>query len=197
MTILIPTDVWKTLLDEFTRHDPPVERVAYLDGFAVDMSGYLGQPSDTTTAVVTAVVFPDAHLTTGNYTVSSRAMGEAGEHLRTRSMTRLAQVHTHGGSWVNHSSTDDAHAYTQRTGGVSIVLPHHAAGRPDPIESGVLVRRVDGWWRVPTEQVASYIQLVPSTYDFREPTCLTSSTAPPTTGIFSQLWAWLRRNNPQ
>lgn len=200
MTVLIPTGVWTTLLDEFSRHDPRVERVAYLDGYTVDISGYPSQSWDTTTAVVTALVFPDAHLTAGNFTVSSEAMGEAGEHLRTRKMTRLAQVHTHGDNWVNHSSIDDANAYTQRPGAVSIVLPHHAVWRPDPVESGVLVRRVDGWWRVPSEQVKSYVELVPSTYDFREPTCLTTPIAPNpplTTGIFSQLWAWLRRSRRQ
>jgi hypothetical protein len=49
------------------------------------------------------VTVPDAVLRPRNYIVPAEAISEAGRHLRTERMTRVAQVHTHGNDWVEHS----------------------------------------------------------------------------------------------
>jgi hypothetical protein len=164
--ILIPETVWSTLLDEFARAAPNVERVAFLDGVVAADIG-----------VVTTVTIPDADLDPGSYDVSVDAMSEAGQHLRRHHLARLAQVHTHGGTSVRHSEKDDRRAYSQRIGAVSIVIPRHALDRPSALECGVHVRTTDGWRPLRHDQAASLIRLVPSALDFRRPTCLVSLIA--------------------
>lgn len=204
--VLIPEGIWRTLLDELARHAPDVERVAYLDGFLVDHSGYpaptqsqSAQTQAVQHAVVTALVLPDAELAPGNYRVKAEAMSQAGGHLLRLRMTRLVQVHTHGNGWVDHSPTDDARAYSQRSGALSIVVPHHGRRRPDPAECGVHVRTERGWQRLAHAELADHIQIVPSTYDYRDPACLTESSTP-RLGTFSRLTGWLmgaRRRSPR
>lgn len=156
--IWIPYEIWSRLLDEFARFPRGVERVAYLDGVRLAGDG-----------VVTTLVFPDAHCTPGYYTVSSDAMSEAGQHFRRFGMVRLAQAHTHGGDWVEHSPRDDAMAYSQRLGALSIVLPEHARHRPLPIDpvTGVLVKESDGWRLLNEDEVLDWIRLVPGFLDNR------------------------------
>lgn len=156
--IQIPDAIWARLLDEFERFPSGVERVGYLDGFRFPDS-----------AVVTTAVFPDADCYPGYYTVSPEAMSEAGQHFRRHGMVRLAQVHTHGMSWVDHSPRDDAMAYSQLVGAISIVLPDHAKGRPLPTDRtvGVLIKEKEGWRRLPLDEVLQQIQVVPGFLDFR------------------------------
>lgn len=194
--VLITDETWRRLLGELRRHPGGVERVAYLDGYLVDLTGY---PTDDRLAVVTTIVLPDAHLTPGNYTVSAAAMSRAGAHLRERRMTRLVQVHTHGDDWVEHSPTDDQRAFSQRPGALSIVLPHHADGAPTLNDCGVHVRTRTGWQRLNGQDLAEHVEILTYVHDHRDPSCLTTPTTPrPTTpaaesptGIFSRLAAWI------
>lgn len=190
--ILVPAAVWSTMLYEFSRQEGGVERVAYLDGFTVDRTGFppAALPGSRV-AVVSSPVLPDATLTPGNYQVSAAAMSQAGSHLRPFGMTRLIQVHTHGSDWTDHSDTDDSRAYSQRLGSLSIVLPRHGRDSPNLSDCGVHLRVEAGWRRIPQQQLDTYVRLLPSVYDFRDTTCLTPK-ATPNTGIFSRLVAWMR-----
>jgi hypothetical protein len=180
--IWIPEILWERLLDEFDRVDNAVERVAYLDGFRLGDGG-----------VVTTVTIPDADLYPGYYNVTARAMSQAGQHLRTYGMTRLAQVHTHGGSACAHSPRDDAAAYSQRLGSVSIVLPFHARSHPAPSDGGVHARQAPGWVLLDAAQVPVACRLLPSLLDFRRPKWTESRT-----GTLARLTAalsrWTRRS---
>jgi hypothetical protein len=131
-TLIFIQAVWSATLEEFSRHKGGVERVAYLDGFAVDRTGFppTAHPA-TRMAVVSSLVLPDATLAPGNYQVSAEAMSQAGSRLRSFGMPRLIQVHTHGNDWTDHSSTDDSRAYSQRPGTMSIALPRHGRGNPN------------------------------------------------------------------
>lgn len=179
--ISIPDALWSQLLDEFARVDPAVERVAYLDGYRIGDDG-----------VVTTVTIPDADLHPGYYDVSAAAMSQAGQHFRTYEMARLAQVHTHGGAGCHHSWRDDEAAYSQRSGSVSIVLPYHAARRPQPHEGIVHLREADGWTRLDVPQAASTVRLIPALLDFRSPKWIQSQTdtQAPSTGAWSR---WMNR----
>jgi proteasome lid subunit RPN8/RPN11 len=189
--LVLPDAIWEQLLDEFQRQRPGVERIAFLDGYR---SGDLG--------VITTLVVPDARCEPGFYTVGAEQMQQAGAHFRSLGMVRLAQVHTHGGDGLAHSERDDRMAYSQRAGAVSIVLPHHAAGRPTPSDGLVHVRG-DGEWRaISRAEVSQLLVVVPSLLDFRRTECLVSphDTRAPSAagwrrwmeGILS-LWPWRSR----
>lgn len=161
--ITIPDNLWDEMLDVFEQIPPGLERVVYFDGIR-----YTG-PDGSDYGVITTVVVPHATLRPRNYEISAEAMAEAGKHLHPNGLSRLLQVHTHGNDWVDHSGTDDALAFTRRTGALSIVLPHHARRRPGPLDGGVHVRRRDGWHRVQSDDAAALVRLVPGVRDLRPP----------------------------
>src|ERR1041385_7960663 len=107
--LLVPEALWERLIDMFRATRRSVEQVAYLDGLESGGSN-----------VVTTITVPNAALREQSYRVSPDAMSEAGKHLRKHGLVRLAQVHTHPGSWVGHSPEDDRRAYSQELGAVSI-----------------------------------------------------------------------------
>ncbi|GEM_PF-1755714 len=184
--VRIPEALWEQVLDLFAAHEPGVERVAYLDGYRLDEAGYPGVTPDDQVFVAVAVVVPDAILRPRNYVVPVEAVSQAGQHLRKLRMTRVAQVHSHGNDWVEHSPTDDDRAYSQRPGALSIVVPYHGKNRPVVAECGVHLCTEDGWRRVPPNTV---ITIVPSVLDHRSSPW--TSQMPPTGGTFSRFLAWL------
>ncbi|MGW4826248.1 hypothetical protein ACWEOG_01610 [Amycolatopsis japonica] len=187
--IRVPDALWQSVLDLFEQHDPSVERVAYLDGFRVDETGYPGTSPDDRVYIVVTVVVPDAVLRPRNYLVPAEAVSAAGRHLRTGRMTRVAQVHSHGDDFVDHSPTDDERAYSQRAGAVSVVVPFHGRTRPGLAECGVHVRAEAGWRRVRPESV---IRVIPSVLDLRSTKWVPKPEAAPSGGIFSRFRAWTR-----
>jgi hypothetical protein len=161
--LVLPDALWQQLLNEFARQEPGVERIAYLDGYRVE-----------DLAVATTVVVPDATCTPGYYTVNADQMRQAGAHFRRFEMTRLAQVHTHGNDWTDHSCRDDEMAYSQRPGSLSIVLPRHATQRPEPHEGSLLVRDPDEWRPLDEEEARTALLVVPSLLDLRSSTWIAS-----------------------
>lgn len=185
--IAIPDLVWNQLLDEFARTPGPVERVAFLDGV---------RAGDT--AVVTTLTIPDAELFPGYYDVSAEAMSQGGVHLRQYRLARIAQVHTHGLDGCHHSSRDDAMAYSQRDGAISIVLPYHAAQRPAPHDGAIHRKAGDRWIVIDPAEAAADVRVIPAVLDFRRPEWIASPTATkaPSMGVWRRLTSWLRRRSP-
>ena len=122
----IPDSLWDQMLDALATTAPGLERVAYLDG--IRWTDRAGRRHGT----VTTITLPDAELSAGHYRVSGDAVTRASEHLFAHGLIRLAQVHTHGDQCTDHSPVDDARAYSQRDGALSLVLPYHAVRRPRP-----------------------------------------------------------------
>jgi hypothetical protein len=145
------------MLHEFAKEVREVEQVCYLDGVMASQGD----------GVVTSITFPNAQLFPGRFEVSPDAMSEAGKHFRALKLKRLAQVRTHPGDWTGHSSWDDARAYSQLAGAVSIVLPHFARASPSILKAGVHVRMKNGWRALSVEEAARQVRIVPSTLDFR------------------------------
>ncbi len=152
----IPEAVWQGLLENFDRAPEGVERVAFLDGVPVPPG--LG-------GVVTTLTVPAAALSPGNYRIGAAEMSAAGKHLRQHRLQRLAQVHTHGGTCTTHSPTDDAMAYSQHLGALSVVLPEHAQEDPDPWDGTVHVRGAAGWTELSRDEAISLIRIVPVQID--------------------------------
>lgn len=159
MRLVLPEAVWHSLLDEFERQPPEVERIAFLDGYRVG-----------NIAVVTTLTVPDATCTPGYYTVTSDQMREAGAHFRRYNMVRLAQVHTHGGPDLAHSCRDDKMAYSQKPGSLSLVLPDHVKGRPAPLDGLLHLKSGEQWLAVGVDEAARLISVVPSVLDYRRST---------------------------
>lgn len=152
----IPESLWGQMLDALATTAPGLERVAYLDGLRwTDRAGRRH-------AVVTTVTLPEAELSAGHYRVRGDAVTRASEHLFAHGLLRLAQVHTHGDDWTEHSPVDSARAYSQRDGALRLVLPHHAEHRPRPDQAGVHERSAHGWTRLQPSQIAETLRLVPA-----------------------------------
>jgi hypothetical protein len=194
--LAIPEPVWNALLRAFAVAPAGHERVAYLDGVRYrDRTGAVH-------GVATTVTVPDAVTSPGNFTVSALAMAQAGEHFEDLGLVRLAQVHTHGDRWVGHSTVDDRRAYSQRDGALSLVLPHHAAGRPAPWQAGVYIREPAGWRRVTGEEIDDVVRLVPGLIDHRSTSWSASLTGTKATSAADSNrsarsgrwpWRWLWR----
>ncbi|MFB6753579.1 hypothetical protein ACFCX6_21975 [Streptomyces sp. NPDC056353] len=178
----IPEGVWGELLDAFALAPPVHERIAYLDGLRFyDADGVLH-------GVATTVTVPDATTSAGRYKVTAAAMDRAGAHFHSLGLVRLAQVHTHGNHHVGHSWVDDQQAYSQMDGALSLVLPHHATGRPTPLHAGVHLRGPDGWVLMHGDDIHQVLRLVPSLIDHRS---LPWRASPTGTKAISKA-AWLR-----
>jgi hypothetical protein len=66
--------------------------------------------------------------------------------LRRARRTIRAQVHTHPGTGVRHSPTDDSFPIVPGEGFVSIVLPLFAMGPVDVTDSYIVVQQRNGSW---------------------------------------------------
>lgn len=157
----VPEAIWGELLDAFALAPPGHERVAYLDGIR------FRDDDDVLHGLATTVTVPDAATSPGRYKVTAAAMDQAGAHFERFCLVRLAQVHTHGNYHVGHSWLDDQQAYSQMDGALSLVLPHHATGRPTPLAAGVHLRGPEGWRRVHGDEIHQVLRLVPSLIDHR------------------------------
>lgn len=158
--IVVPASCWQTMVERFTADPGLPDRAAFLDGVALG-------PEPSHGGVVTTVTLPDADQRHGGWWVDADRMSAAGQHLRAHGLARLAQVHTHPGSWTRHGELDDALAYSQRVGTVSIVLPTHALTHPGLGDASVHVRETGGWRELRTEEVGQHVKVVPSVLDHR------------------------------
>jgi hypothetical protein len=117
--------------------------------------------------VATTLVLPELVNTWGNYRVSAEAMSRAGKHLRALGMLRFAQLHSHPTEWTGHSEYDDEHAFTRRTGAISIVAPHYGACASGLHDCGVHMCEAGTWRQLDAAEIDRYVRVIPSKLDFR------------------------------
>jgi hypothetical protein len=158
--IVIPAASWQNMIERFTVAAGLPECVAFLDGVALG-------PEPEHGGVVTTVTLPDADQQHGGWWVDAGRMSTAGQHLLAYRLVRLAQVHTHPGPWTRHSQLDDALAYSQRVGTISIVLPTHALTHSGLGGAGVHLRGRDGWRELRAEEIDHHLKIIPSVLDHR------------------------------
>lgn len=161
MKLLLPARFWSRALVVLRERPNRRERVAYFDG------AELLDEQGETVGVVTTLTVPHARSRAGFFDVSADDMSEAGRHFRPHGLVRLAQIHSHPGSWVGHSEVDDSQAYSQRQGAISIVVPNYALTAPGFMECGVHLRGTDAWVELNDEQKRSLIRVVPDEIDLR------------------------------
>lgn len=149
--IIVPQMFWDALLRHFLIDRTNLERVAYFDGIRAGCA-----------AVVTTVTVPRAERHPRYFHVAAANMSAAGKHLLEHGLQRLAQVHTHGDTFVDHSETDDTWAYSQRPGSLSIVVPRHGRNVTRLKQCGVHIRRENGWVRLDEHEIAKEVVMIPS-----------------------------------
>jgi hypothetical protein len=154
--IVVPDLLWERLLDLLLEPQGYVERVGFIDGVVIGGA-----------MVATTVVVPNATLAAGYYDVSAEEMSRAGKHLRRYRLQRIAQVHTHEGTWTGHSERDDRLAYSHDDGAVSIVVPFHARERTPTTDCGVHVFRNGSWHELSCYETTSLLRVVPASLNFR------------------------------
>lgn len=90
------------------------EGIAYWAGVPADMAW-----------MITTVVAPTAHTTSGSYQTTAVANAQVISMSDRYHLHILAQVHGHPGEWVSHSRGDARGAFMPYTGFYSIVVPHY------------------------------------------------------------------------
>jgi hypothetical protein len=108
--------------------------------------------------IVKAVVAPLQANRWGNYQISSASVSAMSAATSSAGWVCLAQVHSHPGSFVEHSSYDDEHASSQRI--LSIVIPNYGrwCGRW-PIGIGVHECQNDYWYQLSDADAATRVHL--------------------------------------
>ncbi len=117
--------------------------------------------------VVTTVIRPDAIMTRGSFETSAAANAAVVTYLSDAGLSLIGQIHTHPGSFVDHSAGDDEDAFMPIENSVSIVVPNYGREGMLPLnrcgvhryEAGVF-RRLHG------AEVAIFFCVVPLTRDF-------------------------------
>ena len=155
--LIIPASLWETATTVLREPPHDRERVAYLDG----------PPGHADARVATTITVPHAEQRAGHFQVTSAEMSRAGLHLRALGLVRHAQIHSHPDGWAGHSGYDDEHAFSQRDGAISIVVPHYAGCAPGIADCGIHVRDEDGWKELDNAQAAAAVMIVPSLVDLR------------------------------
>ena len=102
--------------------------------------------STTVPSAVAEVVHPDHTSGRLGYSVDDRWLTQFFFDLADRRLTAVAQIHTHPGSFVEHSQTDDEFALVPSAGFVSIVVPDFARGF-ERSRCGIHVLEESGRWR--------------------------------------------------
>ena len=101
------------------------------------------------TNAVTGIVQPDHRASAWSYEVDSAWLTRFLLELRTKRHSVRAQIHTHPGSMVDHSPTDDAFAFAPSPGFVSIVIPHFAMHDVSLDGASATVMTGSGWQQIP------------------------------------------------
>lgn len=133
------------------------EGVVYWFGFEMEES-----------AVVTTLVVPDADTSWGCIRTSPQANAEALSAIVGTPLILLGQAHSHPGSDVRHSPTDDSETFASFDGAISVVVPHY--GREGiNLETCGIHRHTGGAFRfIETSEISEHIKVLPGEADFRK-----------------------------
>jgi proteasome lid subunit RPN8/RPN11 len=109
----------------------------------------LGCAKGSTTRVARWIPFDDLDPEALNGAISIRgeAFNKLWELCRENGLRVLADVHTHPGTHVHQSQTDESNPMVAQRGHVAIILPRFAQGRQRLEELGLHVYNGDGAWK--------------------------------------------------
>jgi hypothetical protein len=119
-------------------------------------------------AVVTTLVVPDADTFWGCIRTSPQANVQALSVIVGTPLILLGQAHSHPGSGVRHSPTDDNETFASFDGAISVVVPHY--GREGiNLEACGIHRHTGGAFRfIEPSEISEHIKVLPGEGDFRK-----------------------------
>jgi len=153
--LIISEILWDEICQLLKEEKREVEQVLFIEGLIFGSR-----------RIATSIIIPDAHLSRGNYQISSDSILECSELIKGFNLKRVAQVHTHPGSNVSHSNYDDRNAYSFVDGSISIVIPNYGSQNFDLSDCGVHEYMSGAWLR--HNSATPTIQIVPSIKDYRK-----------------------------
>jgi hypothetical protein len=141
------------LLDSFARSRPS-EGVVYWFGV-----------ENADCAVVTSLIVPNADTTNGCIYTTAEDNAMAVAATVDTPLVYLGQAHSHPGSSVAHSPTDDKETFARFEGAISVVVPWFGRYGFNLAECGIY-RHVGGSFHAVTE-VNSHLRVIPGLLDLR------------------------------
>ncbi len=117
--------------------------------------------------MVLTAIKPRATTTRGSFDTSAADNAQVIEFLAQSGLALLGQVHTHGGSYVDHSAGDDADAFMPKENSLSIVVPHYGRQGMRPLHRCGVHRYESGRFRrLATLEIDVDVCIVPISRNF-------------------------------
>lgn len=127
----------------------------------------LGHESVELTVLTTALA-PDADHGPGHVFCSEEAVGAAGRAARAQGLGILAQLHTHGRGWTEHSRGDDDLIVMPFEGMLSLIAPWYGHTGLRPLDGLGVHQHQDGQWvAIGARSIREQFRLLPDGLDLR------------------------------
>lgn len=153
------------LLASFAENNPS-EGVVYWFGFE------LGE-----IAVVTTLVVPNADTRWGCIRTTPQVNAQALSAIVGTPLMLVGQAHSHPGSTVRHSDTDDKETFASFDGCVSVVVPHFGKEGIN-LETCGIHRHINGAFHyIETSEISDHISVLLGEADFRAKAQTNGSTS--------------------
>lgn len=118
-------------------------------------------------AVVTTLIVPDADTSWGCIRTTPQANAQALSAIVGTPLMLLGQAHSHPGSGVRHSPTDDRDTFAGFDGAISVVVPHYGREGID-IDTCGIHRHTRGAFRyIAPADISEHIRVIRGESDFR------------------------------
>jgi len=119
------------------------------------------------TAVVTTLVVPNADTRWGCIRTTPQVNVQALSAIVGTPLMLIGQAHSHPGSGVRHSDTDDKETFASFDGCISVVVPHFGQEGIN-LETCGIHRHINGVFRyIETSEISDHIGVLPGEADFR------------------------------
>jgi len=128
---------------------------------------WLGRQFGEATIITTALA-PQAKTSSGSVQCSQSQMAAAIEAARGAGLALLAQVHSHPGEWVEHSTGDDSMVFMPYEGMLSLVVPWYGRVGMRPLQNVGVHQYQDGRWvAAERRSIPAALIIVPESIDLR------------------------------
>lgn len=119
------------------------------------------------TAVVTTLVVPNADTRWGCIRTTPQVNAQALSAIVGTPLMLVGQAHSHPGSGVRHSDTDDKETFASFDGCISVVVPHFGQEGIN-LETCGIHRHINGVFHyIDTSEISNHISVLPGEADFR------------------------------
>jgi hypothetical protein len=138
-----------------------------LDGDHEGIIFLLGRESEGVTIITTALA-PEADHGWGHVICDDSQVAAAGRAARAHGLGILAQLHTHGRDWTEHSTGDDNLIVMPFEGMLSLIAPWYGRVGLRPLDGLGVHQHQDGRWvSIDRGSVRQRLHLVPDHIDLR------------------------------